>query len=107
MKIALSVVAAAMLSATPPQQSLRFAPDGKPVDRTAEKVCANRIETVRAERGLPKLEREAASPQEPLFFTALDYRVDGCGALVMRNDTSDIRPVPIIPADQPLFMPAR
>lgn len=107
MKIALIAAAATTLASAPPQQSLQFTPDGQPIDRTAEKVCANRIETVRAERGLPRLEREAASPQEPLFFTALDHRIDGCGVLVMRVDTSDIRPVPPIPDDQPLFMPAR
>lgn len=52
------------------------------------------------------MQREAATPDEPLFFAAVDHRIDGCGVLVMRNDTNDIRPVPTIPTDRPLLMPA-
>lgn len=72
-----------------------------------EAACRDRITQARAERGLPKLERETASPDKPLLITALDHRIDGCGVLVMRHDTSDIRPVPVIAGDQPLVMPAR
>lgn len=111
MKIVLVLTAAAAMIAPAPsahsQQRLQFTPDGQPVDGTRERACRDRIEMVRAERGLPRLEREAATASEPLFFTALDYRIDGCGALVMRNDTSDIRPIPAVPVNRPLLMPAQ
>lgn len=67
--------------------------------------CRDRIHLVRAERGLPLLQRDTASPDEPLFIAAVDHRLDGCGVLVMRNNTSDIRPVPRLPP--PTLMPAR
>ena len=57
-------------------------------------VCRDRIQEVRDERGLPQLERGTASPAEPLFIAAVDKRIDGCSVLVMRNNTSDIRPLP-------------
>jgi hypothetical protein len=108
MKIILSVAATtAVLTAAQTAYSQAVRPDGQPIDRTAERACQERIELVRAERGLPKLERGAASEQEPLFFTALDYEIEGCSALVMRHDTSEIRPVPMIPDNRPLFMRAR
>ena len=56
--------------------------------------CRDRIELVREERGLPKLERDSASPDEALLIAAVDKRVDGCSVMVMRHDTSDIRPLP-------------
>jgi len=39
--------------------------------------CRDRIHTVREDRGLPKLERDTASPDEPLFVAAVDKRIDG------------------------------
>lgn len=57
-------------------------------------VCRDRIHEVRQERGLPKLQRDTASPEEPLLLAAVDHRIDGCSVMVMRNDTSDIRPIP-------------
>ena len=59
-------------------------------------VCRDRIIEVREERGLPTLRRETATPDEPLFIAAVDKRIDGCSVLVMRNNTSDIRPLPVI-----------
>ena len=56
-------------------------------------VCRDRIQQVRRELGQPELEHDAA-PQDPLFIAAVDKRVDGCSVMVMRNDTSDIRPLP-------------
>ena len=47
-----------------------------------------------AERGLPMLDRQPASAEDPLLIAAVDRRIDGCSVLVMRHDTSDIRPVP-------------
>lgn len=57
-------------------------------------VCNDRIELVRQERGLPKLQRDTASPEEPLLIAAVDHRIGGCSVLVMRNDTADVRPIP-------------
>jgi hypothetical protein len=57
-------------------------------------VCRDRIEEVREERGLPKLDRGTATPDEALLIAAVDKRIDGCSVMVMRNDTSDIRPLP-------------
>ena len=56
--------------------------------------CRGRIETVRAERGLPALQRDTARPGEPLFIAAVDKLIDGCEMLVMRDNLSDIRPLP-------------
>jgi hypothetical protein len=56
--------------------------------------CRGRIETARAERGLPKLQSDDAKAGEPLFIAAVDRLLDGCEVLVLRNDLSDIRPLP-------------
>jgi hypothetical protein len=56
-------------------------------------VCRDRIQEVRRELGKPDLERDA-SPEDPLFIAAVDKRIGGCSVMVMRNDTSDIRPLP-------------
>ncbi len=63
-----------------------------------EAVCRDIIHEAREERGLPKLAEKEASADEPLFIAAVDKRLDGCSMLVMRNDTSDIRPLPAMPA---------
>ena len=59
-----------------------------------ERVCRDRIQAIRDERGLPSLDRGTASPDEPLLIAAVDQRNGGCSVRVRRNDTSDIRPVP-------------
>ena len=59
-----------------------------------EAVCRDTIHSVRAERGLPALERGTADPDEPYFIAAVDKRIGGCSVMVMRNDTSDVRPLP-------------
>jgi hypothetical protein len=64
-------------------------------------ACRDRIQEVRDERGLPKLDREAAKPDDGLLIAAVDKRIDGCSVLVMRNDTSDIRPLPTAPEGPP------
>jgi hypothetical protein len=58
-------------------------------------VCRDRIEQIREERGLPELDRGTASPDEPSLIAAVDLRLGGCSVMVMRNDTSDIRPLPM------------
>jgi len=59
-----------------------------------DRVCRDRIHEVREERGLPNLQRDTAKPDEPLLIAAVDQRIGGCSVLVMRSDTSDIRPLP-------------
>lgn len=69
--------------------------------------CRDRIQEVRGERGLPKLQQDTADPDEPLLIAAVDHRVNGCSALVMKHDTSDIRPLPKIDYENGGFIPAR
>ncbi len=63
--------------------------DGKP--------CRDTLQMVRAEGGLPSLDRENARPGEELLIAAVDQRIDGCSYMVMRNDTADVRAVPTAP----------
>jgi hypothetical protein len=77
---------------------LQAAPDG------ATAVCRDQIQQVRRELGKPALDREV-SPQQPLFIAAVDKRIGGCEVMVMRDDTSDFRPLPA-PGEARL-MPAR
>jgi hypothetical protein len=60
----------------------------------AQANCRGKIVTARAERGLPKLPDESAKAGDPLFIAAVDKMIDGCDVLVMREDLSDIRPLP-------------
>ena len=61
---------------------------------SGETVCRDRIHTVREERGLPPLDREAADPEEPLLIAAVDHRIDGCSVMGMRDDSRDVRLIP-------------
>jgi hypothetical protein len=70
-------------------------------------ACRDRIEMVREERGLPKLERHTASPDEPLMIAAVDKRIDGCAVMVMHGNASDIRPLPEFEEGPGQLMPAR
>jgi hypothetical protein len=58
------------------------------------KNCRGRLETVRQERGLPKLDRKDTGTSDPLLILAVDRRMDGCEVLVMRNNANDVRPLP-------------
>ena len=78
------------------------APPQIEADPTA--VCRDRIQEVRRELGKPELPRDVR-PQDSLFIAAVDKRIGGCSVLVMRNDTSDIRPLPA--PQEPRMMPAR
>jgi hypothetical protein len=73
-----------------------------PRDAPQGVVCRDRIEQVRAERGLPMLDRGTATGEEVLLIAAVDHRIDGCSVMVMKNDTSDVRPLPA-PKDGPLL----
>lgn len=120
MRIVLPLFAVMLASAAPAAQPapaldrgplllLQDAPRGAPMfdrmpleaipnaPRTApmlERVCRDRIQGVRDERGLPRLDHGTAPGDEALLIAAVDQRIDGCSVMVMRNNTSDIRPVP-------------
>lgn len=76
------------------------------VDDAIERAtaCRNRIEQARAAAGKPRLDREPASPDEPLLMYAVDRRLDGCGVLVPVGDPAAVRvsPRPGKPAFRPL-----
>lgn len=69
-------------------------------------ICHDRIFQAREASGNPQLDRSTASPDEPLFIAAVDHRLDGCSVLMMRNDTSDIRPIPVPDEDGAKLTPA-
>lgn len=79
----------------------------QPPRATGETVCRDRIHKVRGERGLPELKSEKADPDEPYFIAAIDHRIDGCSVMVMRNDLSDVRPIPKPDERAPLLRPAQ
>ena len=68
-------------------------PRDAPFEPDAEN-CEDRITAVRAANGQPKLERGTTSADDAQFIAAVDKRIDGCAVMVMRQDTSDIRPLP-------------
>jgi hypothetical protein len=101
MRIVLSL--AALLLATAAAPAPRVIPSDDPSEFVANQPAngRDRIETVRDERGLPKLDRENAAPDQPLFIAAVDRRIDGCAVMVMYNNTSDVRSLPERPAGPP------
>ena len=105
MRFILSILAPLAIAATAPVHppSEVTTPEGAGFREN----CRDRIELVREERGLPKLERDSASPDEALLIAAVDKRVDGCSVMVMRHDTSDIRPLPEFMEGPAQLRPAR
>ena len=95
MRFILSILAPLAIAATAPVHppSEVTTPEGAGFREN----CRDRIELVREERGLPKLERDSASPDEALLIAAVDKRVDGCAVMQMHGDASDIRPLPLAP----------
>ena len=80
---------ASMLKTNPAAPAVTIDP------QTGKTVCRETIQEVREERGLPWVDRgTAAEPDEPLLIAAVAKKIDGCSVLVMRDDTSDVRPVP-------------
>ena len=62
---------------------------------TGKAICRDRIQQVRVERGLPWIDRgTAVDPDQPLLIATVDHRIDGCSVMVMRDNTSDVRPLP-------------
>ena len=56
--------------------------------------CDDTIHHARAAAGQPRLERGPATADEALMIAAVDLEIDGCAVMVMRQDTSDLRPLP-------------
>jgi hypothetical protein len=56
--------------------------------------CRGKIVKARAELGLPKLSNDSAKAGDPLLIAAVDKMIGGCEVLVMRDNLSDIRPLP-------------
>jgi len=100
MRLAVPLIALLLASAASAQQ---VAPP-LPAQANPRAVCRDRIQEVRRELGQPPLERTVA-PADPLFIAAVDKRIGGCSVMVMRNDTTDLRPLPE-PGEHRL-MPAR
>lgn len=96
-------------TAAPDQPSIKGLPNA--IDRSSASkrdttaVCRGRINEARQAGGLPKLQREPADNDKPLLIYAVDRMIDGCEVLVMRNDLSDIRPLPT-PAGPARLRPA-
>jgi hypothetical protein len=74
----------------PPAPARQLANRGEAVGQN----CRGKIERVRQERGLPKLDRGNATDERPVAILAVDRQVDGCEVLVMKDNASDIRPLP-------------
>jgi len=89
--------AAEPLARTPAPGIVDPAPDSQLTSPEGRVPCRDTIRAVREERGLPQLERETASPGEPLLIAAVDHRINGCSVMVMYADTSDVRPLPALP----------
>lgn len=89
-----SVSATAKSPAPLPRPPLVSPQRGEMTDPSASPICRDRIDVVRESRGLLKLGPDAAAPTKPLFIAAVDKRIDGCSVLVMRNNASDVRPLP-------------
>ena len=62
-----------------------------PIERAR---CEEKIRQVRNEAGKPEIEPEAADAQDPLLLAAVHQKIENCPVLVMKHDTSDMRPVP-------------
>jgi len=104
MRIVLPLVALALTTAGAPAPTPEAQPSMRELQTPpgpGKALCRDRIHEVREERGLPKLDRETASSGEALLIAAVDKRIDGCSVMVMRSDTSDIRPLPTVPDGPP------
>ena len=109
------VLALALIGAAPPAPQLSMpgyqepAQQWKDIEQARKddpERCRDTIRKVREENGQAELERAPASEERPLFIAAVDQRVDDCSVLVMRQDTSDIRPVPEVETGTVKLRPA-
>ncbi len=102
--IALPIAALVLVSASPPESSVLESgvthEAELPTQDSDEAVCRDRIHEAREANGQPRLDRDTASPDRAYLIAAVDQRIGGCSVMVMRNDTSDIRPLPT-PLEKP------
>lgn len=63
--------------------------------------CRDTIHQVREERGLPRLDPDWVASEPPQLVAAVDHRINGCSVMVMRSNTSDVRPLPAMPDGPP------
>ena len=82
-------------------------PQREELSQGGDTICRDRVHTVREERELPRLERETTDPEEPLLIAAVDHRIDGCSVLVMKYDSTDVRPIPKLDDKAPLLRRAQ
>ena len=103
MRLVVPLIALFLTSAAAPPQAETEAPGEERVEApvveidptTGKAICRDKIQQVRAERGLPWVDRgTAVDPDQPLLIATVDHRIDGCSVMVMRDDTSDVRPLP-------------
>lgn len=102
MRVAIPLLAMVLVTGAAPPQAPTWAPETNPAARpvtidpqTGKAVCRETIQQVREERGLPWVDQGTApDPEQPLLIAAVAKTIDGCSVLVMRDDTSDVRPVP-------------
>src|SRR5262245_5364345 len=94
---AVGAAAETPLAPEPAPGIVERAPDAQLLASEGRVPCRDTIHQVREARGLPQLERGAASPDEPLLIAAVDHRINGCSVMVMYNNTSDVRPLPTLP----------
>lgn len=90
MRLVLTLSAPFAIAATTPIPA-------QPPETTKQELsenCSGRIERIREERDLPKIENETTLPGEPLMLAAVDQRIDGCAVMMMHGNTSDVRPLP-------------
>ena len=118
MRLVVPLIALLLATAAAAPPTATDSPDPSPGEKNADvaevridptngkTVCRDTIQQVRAERGLPWVDRGTApEPDEPLLIATVDHRIDGCSVMVMRNDTSDVRPLP--EAGKHRLMPAK
>ena len=101
MRVVVPLIALCLATAAAPPQTEapgeeRVQTPAVEIDPTTGKaICRDKIQQVRAERGLPWVDRgTAVDPDQPLLIATVDHRIDGCAVMVMRDDTSDVRPLP-------------
>ena len=70
-----------------------------------ERNCEATIESVRAERGLPRIERGPSQGDEAILYKAVDHEIEGCDVLLVADGS--VRPVPVPDKGAPLLKPAQ
>ena len=93
MRVALPLIALLFATGASAQQAktVPLRTDPSAAAERSQKNCRDRIQEVRQERGLPRLERDAGAA-DPLMILAVHRTIDGCSVLVTVND--EIRPLP-------------